>query len=309
MTIGGCVVIEKHLVLITPRAGDVIAQELSRGEFKVWAVPTFDAAMALVRGYHKLCLVVIDGAIELEHAEQFFRNSFSCQHSLPIIWISDSSSDFSRVVERVPLGPRYYSKNVPSSQELIKLLNNNLRSSSYNDEFVTCLTSSAVQSLKGFRMVAEPHSAYLSACRVHLSELNAVLSFSGQQAAGHLIVRGSGTLMHRSTERILKHLETPVTQAQLADMLGELANRILGLTLAFFEKRGTPVQFGLPVYVDGHSGPVWDERHVSTLGIEFRSPDGTLTVECSLAKLGEPTTSNSSRIQQLLDSEDGTLFL
>lgn len=283
----------RHILVIDTVGGQLanLSGELETGEYSVITAPNCGAALLLVQNYSKLCFVLVNTSVAGASALRFSEQVHLTQPDIPVIWIGDTQEAAKLSGgENSPHQDAFLS-SVPSAEELRKRIDTTLRAEFYPDSVIEKLARASVESLAAFHVAGNMSEPFLKANRTSLAELNAVLSFSGDDTAGHLLVGCSQEVARFAAAKLFSRRKRPLVDRDIADVLGELTNRILGQLLWYFESRGTPVRFGLPVYLEGSHGRLWNERRSPSLGLEFEAPNGTLFVELSFTQLGDAKSS------------------
>src|SRR5262249_47603527 len=117
----------------------------------------------------------------------------------------------------------------------------------YPPEFTSYIADAALTSFAAFGAHASSVDPFLKASRTRLSELSALIAFSGREISGHLVVSGNRSVAAQVHMQLFGD-DTPPGDEALVDLLGECSNRIIGKLLSYFEKRGRPFTFGVPLY-------------------------------------------------------------
>lgn len=300
----------KH-ILVVDKTGGALAK-LSVGvellEYRVVSAPDTGAALLVVEKYSKLCLVVVNAEQIGERADRFASEVHRVQPDIPVLWIGacDAAKELKRSLEGRQLD--LFLDRVPSQVEFQRLVEESLNGQFYTEDVLHHLIDASREALDSFHVCGSMDEPFLKANRTSLAEINAILSFSGTSTAGHVLVGGSRRVARRAAEKLFAKRTRQLAERDVADVLGELTNMILGKLLWFFEARGTPARFGLPIYLEGGTGRLWNERRSPSLGLEFEGPDGLLFVELSFTQLGEAQSSELSP-NSMAPNSKGCVFL
>ena len=86
------------------------------------------------------------------------------------------------------------------------------------------------------------------------------------------------------------------------DLLGECSNRIIGRLVAYFEQRGRPFTFGVPIYLAGDHCVLWQGASGPSLALEFEGLSGRLFTEFCIDAFDPIQTNNNVFPDDLLQT-------
>jgi hypothetical protein len=242
------------------------------------ALPSADACAELLRCFPKLCWVAVNASAAGEGKAELLSVAQQQQPDLPILWL-----DPERTVDSSNTSVLRVS-TLPPPSELAELVDEALQGQFYGVGLVSALRDSAdlcLNTLGAYSMLRKP---FLRANRAPLAELNAILPFVGATAAGYLLVGCSEVAAHHAAAQVFATPEGAIRPDQAADVMGELASRVLGHLMAQFDARGTPVTFGMPLYIGASAAVLWESQGAPCLGVEFEGGRGSLLMELSVTE-------------------------
>lgn len=273
-------VISRYTAVVDREEGPLmqLVPHLQELGFKCLRVPSAEACGQLLHRFPKLSWVAVNSEELEDCGESLLSTAQAKQPNMPILWLDQNSEGqgLHAAVRRV--------KRLPPSSEIASLVDEALRSRFYSDELVNCLRENSERSLASLDTFAAMREPFIKASLVRLSELNAVLTFRGENAAGHLLVSCRQLAVRYAASQLFGIRETEVTRCQISDILGEIANRIVGGLMPFFDSQGAPVNFGLPLFVGAGDAAMWNVNGAPSLGLEFEGAHGAVFVELALTE-------------------------
>ena len=285
----------RHIIILISPASEprTLAQGLTAQGFRPISITDEHAALAVIQQYQKLCLAVVCEQAVSSPAESFIGLVREYQPTLPLVWLGAAPP----WTGPDPLGSRANELVLPPGTNppaLARAAQGLLRGHFYPTRLVAELLRASHAALRGFEINVTPRGAFLRSSKAQLSETNTVLSFSGTSTAGHLVVSCSVGLARKVAEGLFGVcLDEELRKDQMADVVGELCNRTIGRLQPFFDQRGTPIDFGIPIFVHKGRGEIWNGAGMTSLCLEFETPEGALFVELSLAELEDERPMNS----------------
>lgn len=269
--------IHKYVLLVDkPKGGlSVLVDDMKRLEFRVALVPGRGAALAFMRRFHKLGLVVIN-AEETEEAAELVREVQHTHSSLPIV-LFDKRSCVIHTASR-----HWTVEGELDAEQLAAQVAEALREHSYPRHVLDALSFAIEEAMAGFHNHVVAGQAYLRATNGAIAEVTALLPFSGTKVSGYLAVGSS-----QETVALLHGNLFPgqaIEDEDLADLLSEVCNRAIGRVHEHLEARGLSFNFGVSLHLTGKPELRTAPSHPA-LVMEFEGPAGILLVELFLGGL------------------------
>lgn len=269
----------RYLLIVDEPDGRLatLGQELRERGYRAVCVPSARDALDFAKAFPKLFLCFVNEAQLGKSSEHFLEDVDTMREGLPIAWVHDGKPPV--FLERRPelmFGPDV------SADEFVKNVTRTLGGERYPrellEEFAVCATV-ALSSLAAHTVSGD---AFVRESWTPLSELNALIPFSGPAAHGQMIVGCTETCGAGIYRREFGDQE-PIGTEHVGDLLAEVCNRALGKLLQYFESRGSVVTMGLPMVIR-QGGSITSPRIRSrgrqhSVGLEFEGLDGRLCFE------------------------------
>lgn len=292
----------KRYVMVVDSGGGplcALSPRLRELRFRVVTVPNVADASDLARSFPKLALVAVNEGIDPSGSRRLLTTLRETQPDLPVLW-HGSAAGLARPRSEFRLSEQ------PKAEELRARADEVLGLDGYPPALVAVLSEASIAALSGFGAHCCARDPFLRASRTDLAELCALIAFSGPASSGHLIVGASREVARRAYAATLSTRAEP-TDEQLADLLGEVCNRIMGPLMQELAPECAVTTFGLPLFITGQNGQIWEKHPRPSLGLEFEGGVGPVFVEfCgSGLKLARPPTQLPS---DLLKSGDFILL-
>lgn len=274
--------VKKYVMLVDGPAGPLqrLIPRLRELELRVIRVGSAADAEELVRAFPKLSLVAVNAHLDEAGSRALLATMRELQPHLPILWHGDAEGIGQSRSEAV------FSRE-PRAEEVTGHVQSVLEARGYAPDVVAVLAEAAVAALSGFGAHCFARDPFLKASRTELAELNALISFSGTSAWGHLVVGASREVARRAYARTLSAKPAPA-EGDLSDLLGEVCNRIMGPLLQHIGPEDPTATFGVPLFISGQAGQLWHAGERPSLGIELEGAAGTVFVELSAEGLRRP---------------------
>jgi CheY-specific phosphatase CheX len=289
--------IKKYVMLVDDEAGPLarLIPRLRDLDFRIVRVPDPAAALEFVRAFPKLSMVAVRDTGDVEKSRQLLNSIREVQPELPLLWHGPPSS----------LPPGESAQLLPheslTAGDLVACAERLLCRHFYPADFSSFLTETALAAFSCFGAHATSAEPFLKASRARLAELSAVIAFSGPDTSGHLVLSAPRDVVSTAYLRLFGDKSPPDDNA-LVDVLGECGNRIIGRLATYFEKRGLPFTFGVPLYLAGAQALLWQGAHRPALAIEFETCNGRLFSELCIDAFEPPTSSQAHFPDEFLQS-------
>lgn len=267
--------IKKYVLLVDTHAGPLsgLAKELKRLEFRVALVPEKGAAIDFMRRFSKLGLIVINATEDPRQADLAVEAQ-QAHPNLPVVILNGHGCEVQTVSKSWQVeGPI-------DAATLEAQVADALREQSYPEQVLAALSFSTEEALAGFGSHFAAGQAYLRATRGMITEMTALLPFSGRRVSGYLAVGSNRQTAINLHQTLFPHATTP-EEEDLTDLLGEVCNRAIGRFHELFESRGLSFNFGVSLYLTGKSDLRAAQEHPA-LVLEFEGPAGSVLVELFL---------------------------
>lgn len=267
--------IKTYVLLVDKPSGplSVLADELKRLEFRVALVPKKEAALDFMQRFSKLGLVVIDARGKPDYLELGAR-ARALHPGLPVVTLDEQGCS-------VQLAEKSWAiAGDVSGKELQRQVAEALREQTYPDSVLSALSFSIEEALAGFSTHVVTGHAYLRATRGMVTELTALLPFSGTRLSGYLAVGADRPTAARLHQALFPDAPEP-EEEDLTDLLGEVCNRAIGRFHELFESCNLSFNFGVSLYLTGKSELRVSQDHPA-LVLEFEGPPGAVVVELFL---------------------------
>lgn len=272
--------LEKYILLVDDEAGPLarLTGRLQELDFRVLRVPDASAAIEFVRAFPKLSMVVVRNNLDVEESRQLLAGIREAQPDLPLLW--HGATDSLPPGERAEVLP-YESL---TAGDLLAAAERLLCQHLYPPALRAFLSEVSLSALSCFGAHATSVEPFLKANRARLAELSAVLTFAGAETTGHVVVSAPRAVVSAAYKRLFGD-RAPADDDALVDVLGECGNHIIGGVAAYFEKRGQPVNFGVPLYVTGADCMLWQGAHRPAVVVELETVNGRLFSELCITPL------------------------
>jgi CheY-specific phosphatase CheX/CheY-like chemotaxis protein len=224
-----------------------VMEELNDLGFRVIWVPTLGAALEFIEARPTLSLIVASAAATRVGGLEFLARVRDFAPDVRIIWGARGDGP-----SLPPSGERL---NSPDSllpepfrpDELRTAISDLLAEHFYPPAIADALKRAALEVLGGHHGFEVEGGAFLVANQTALSDLSAVIPFSGD-AAGHLMVGLTNDDARTIFEAFLPGVR-PIRIDRMEDLVGELCNQILGRINAFFTERSVIIRHGTPIFI------------------------------------------------------------
>lgn len=286
----------KRYVMLVDQEGGPLARLIPRLrelDFRIVRVPESTSAVEFVRIFPKLSMVAVNDTGDREQNIAMVSGMRALQPTLPLLWYGPQLD--LPDTQRVEILPQDV-----TAGDLVACAERLLYQHFYPLDFANYLAETALTAFGAFGAHASSADPFLKASRVRLAELSAVIAFSGPETSGHLIVSASRQVARDAHARLFGG-SGPSSDDALVDLLGECSNRIVGRLVSYFEKRGRPFTFGVPLYLAGSQCVLWQGANRPSLALEFEAISGRLFCEICIDAF-DPVSPSSDLPDELLQS-------
>jgi CheY-specific phosphatase CheX len=228
------------------------------------------AAITLLGTMRRLCLVAVNGDAAANELGWLVA-SIKTQHpDLPIVLFSTDTKANS-LANRVDL----VTADLKKIEARISCL---LREEFYSPAFVQQVITATRTVLGEFSMATDAGEPCVKSTLTRLSEVNAFLPFAGTRLAGHIVLSASAgdlTIAYRARFPKIKFPDLD----DLEDLVGEIANQIIGQIKRSLQSDGTECRMGLPHFVRGEDASIRHKAGSPALAIDFANDKQRLHIE------------------------------
>ncbi|MBV9945624.1 MAG: chemotaxis protein CheX [Myxococcales bacterium] len=267
--------IKKYVLIVDAPGGEIArgAGELKALGYEVAQANGFAAAIQAVRRLDRLSLVVVNCEDVPSGYESFMASVRALHPNLPVLLLGDARAVVAKFLKQ---------PGAAEAESTMELLKNDatklLREEFYRTDLVLEVTDAAHRVLREFGVETLRSEPYIKSNLTSLGEVNALLGFSGEGLAGHLILTASVENALTLHKKYIPGHESPEYD-DLEDLLGEIANRVLGGIKRVFESRALHFKVRTPVFIRGPEASYRSKGAAPTLAIEFSDTDGLLRLE------------------------------
>ncbi len=287
----------KYVLLVDDVDGPLwkLAPELKSFDFRVVVASETERVIAFVKAAPRLSMVVVNESVVDGSADSLLREIKALEPTLPVVWIANADVP-SALSESVPDAMLKEPVSVAALQEVVaKILREHFYPSNLVDELVHGLTSA----LQAFSANVVAGAPYLASSTSTLSEVNALITFSGHRAAGHLMIGCSVISGRHLFSRMFPGQEPSLPDVE--DLVGEICNQALGSLKAFFVGHASTLDMGTPRFIRAESGSMRYEARRPCLGLDVRDGDIAFTVDFHFERF-DPETVREETPERLIAS-------
>lgn len=238
-------------VLVVDTANGVLGfvmEELNELGFRVIWVPTLAAALEFMQARPSLSLIVASSAATKVGGLEFLARVRDFAPDVRIIW--GANPDASGSTANVNARGATPDSLIPEpfrGEELRNAISDLLAEHFYPSPIQDAVKHAALEVLSSLPGFAVEGGAFLVANQTALSDLSAVIPFSGG-VSGHLMVGLTNESARNLYQAILPGVR-PLRIDRMEDLVGELCNQILGRINVFFTERSVSIQHGTPIFI------------------------------------------------------------
>ena len=297
--------LKKYALLVDRPDGQLVPinGDLKGLGFEVILATSIVGARDAVRLAPFLSLVAIAQEAADGDAPRFLDELKMAAPALPVIWVSEPGDD---AITFQTKSPDFRLHHLVDPQELFRLTEKFLCGHYYPDGLAKAMAARGEDILmRSYMTEAKATLPMLTANRNLQNRLNAMISFSGQDVLGHLLISGSENHLSAIFGRILPGVEPEATD--LLDLCGEICNQVLGSVKEYLSHQDIMLHIGVPFYIHGQGVMVHWKGTRPALTVGFEEKAGSIYAEFCLenvdtVKLG---VDRPSRIA----ASDGIVFL
>jgi CheY-specific phosphatase CheX len=217
-------------------------------------------------------IVLVAASQDLDNCRDLLLAAAQTVPPVPVLWVGDDPG-FE--------GPARVLDAAATIEALVDEVAYRVRLALYPDEIVDMVIEQARIVLEqSFFTVALAGEPTLHPRRMSSAPISAVMPFRGREITGVIAVSGCqdhlATIFQRAVSETRKE---PITLEETADLIGEMANQILGRIKQFFVARGHAFETSQPVFLRGELVEVRNRSGQPSLFIPFREVDGILYLQ------------------------------
>jgi CheY-like chemotaxis protein/CheY-specific phosphatase CheX len=260
---------DKHVLVVDSARGALgaVMDELNELGFRVIWVPTLAAALELLEASQSLSLIIASSAVTKGSGLPFLTRARELLPEVRIIWGVSPDQPPTPLCSASGTGPDSLLPEPFRVAELQTAISELLAEHFYPKSLQEAVKGAALEVLAVVPGLRVDGGAFLVANQTSLSDLSAVIPFSGG-AAGHLLVAVDDASARTIHEALLPGV-LPLGVDRMEDLVGELCNQILGRINAFFAERKVSIVHGTPIFIRAAG---------STLRYPGRQPSFALTL-------------------------------
>lgn len=273
--------VKKYVLLVDEREGELTAcaSELKAMGYDVVRVAELRAALNAIATLDRLSLVVVNCGTAQRDYEAFLSSVRSLHPELPVLWLTDAKEAVTAFLKQ-PVAT-VADQDGPNLRLQASRL---LRDEFYSSEIVGEVSDLAQQVLAEFGVKTARSEPYIKSNLTLLSDVNALMGFSGEGLSGHLIVSATA-----DDARAVYRNSAPDQRApeydDLEDLMGEVTNRVLGRIKRVFESRGLSFKLRPPSFIRGPQARYRNKASCPSLAIEFSDHGGMLRMEFCIDRM------------------------
>lgn len=268
--------IAKHALFIERLTGPLndLAPSLKRLGYEVRRASDAQAVEALIRSLRRLSLVAVNGDTLKTESARLIATIKNQHPDLPVLWLTSDTKS----VRALPKRPDFVSSDLKKLEERIGAL---VREEFYSPEFVRAILPGIQGVLGEFGLPTRASEPCIKSNLTTLNEVNAFLFFSGDGLAGHVVLSASiGDLTAAYRTQFAK-TRFP-GHDDLEDLLGEVANQVVGQVKRSMDSEALDCRLGLPHFIRGTNVSFRHKAGAPSLAIEFSGVSNKLQFELCL---------------------------
>jgi CheY-specific phosphatase CheX len=236
------------------------------------------AAVTLLRSLRRLSFVAVNGDSLTSDASWLVTSIKALHPDLPILWFSSDS----KAAGGLPKKLQFITDDLKKLEVRISRL---VREEFYSPAFVDQVISCARTVFAEFALPTQSSEACVKSSLTCLSEVNAFLLFSGTRLAGHIILSTSIGDLSPAYRAQFPRARFPGLD-DLEDLLGEIANQIMGQLKRFIHADGSDCRMGLPHFIRGVDAGIRHKAGAPSLAIEFGNEKQKIQLELCMHRFG-----------------------
>jgi CheY-specific phosphatase CheX len=249
------------------------------------------AAVTLVRSLRRLSFVAVNGDIVGTDAAWLVTSIKALHPDLPILWFSSDSKATSGLPKKI----EFITDDLKKLEARISRL---VREEFYSPAFVQQIISCARTVFGEFALPTQASEACVKSSHTCLGEVNTFLLFSGVGLAGHIILSTSIGDLSPAYRVQFPRAQFPGLD-DLEDLLGEIANQIMGQLKRYIHSDGSDCRMGLPYFIRGVDAGIRHKAGAPSLAIEFGSDKQKVQLELCMHRFGSGRISKADNEEHM----------
>lgn len=234
------------------------------------------AVEGLIRSLRRLSLIVVNGETLKTDASTLLGAMRGQRPEVPVVWFGVAPKPARNDVKP----PDFVTQNM---KELGERIVRQIGEEFYPQSFVSQIVSGTQKVLGGFELPTRALDPVIRSGATVLSELNALLFFSSERLAGHVLLGASATDLAKGARSASG--KGRASEDELEDLLGEVANQVAGQVKRCLGANAAEYRLGLPYFVRGTAATFRHKAACPSLAIIFANGPQRLNFELSLQSL------------------------
>jgi CheY-specific phosphatase CheX len=222
-------------------------------------------------------MVVVEGTTVEKDAASLVATIKEAHPDMPIAWFTSDPKSVHRLGTKVELV-------TGDAEQLEAWLAPLSPKQYYSAEFVSRVVNDLQGVLAEFNLPTRTAEPCVKSGLSRLSEINAILLFSGEGIGGHVILSASSGDLLRAHRNQFPRASFPA-QDDLEDLLGEVANRAVGQLKRTLRGMGPDFRTGLPHFIRGENASFRHKAGVPAIGLVFSENTRKVLVEVCVSRL------------------------
>ncbi len=276
--------LDKHVLVVDPQGAlPGVMKELAGLGYQITWVPSLGAATDFIASNPILSLVVASATAVQTGGESFLTAMEDLEPGVPVVWGVRAGAEGAGSRNSMPHGTI---REPYRADEVRHVASRLLCEHFYPRELTEALSLSVLEALGAYGAFSLLGRPYLKANHTVLEDLCAIIPFHGS-VSGHLLVGVSIGDTRLLLRRALSGDGT-ATMDRLEDLVGELANQILGRINTTFTSRDLEVAQMTPVFLRCGGGVLRYPGRQPSYAAQFGDDGPTVHVEYYVEEL-DPT--------------------
>ena len=256
-------VVAKNALIVERIGGPLndLSARMQELGFQVVRASEAHAVTSLIKSLRRLCLIIVNGDSLKVGAAQLL-TTIKAQHpDMPVLWFCKDRASARGVAARVDLLTDDVGKLESFTGKVVQ-------AHFYSSSFVEQLVLDMQGALGAFSLPTRPSEPCVKSSLTSLSAVNALILFSGEGLAGHVILSASVADVQLAHRTQFPREQFP-GQNDLEDLLGEAANQVLGHVKRLVESPSIECRPGLPHFIRGDGASFRHKAGAPSLAVEF----------------------------------------
>ncbi|HTA94090.1 MAG TPA: chemotaxis protein CheX [Polyangiaceae bacterium] len=270
----------QHVLIAQPPNGaftDVVPALRAMGFYVLESASRADA-LDVVRRQPELSVICVDETLAEGkiHAGDLLQSLKHAAPDVPVVWAESARSRLR--LSRIRPDSRISSPPHPTAVR--ERTEEAVRDRLYPRAFVDGFLNSVQTALReGFRMNPRAGKSYLRATTDMYGDVTAFVTFQNAQIRGRIVVSGSRDQLDILWRRVFPTRAPSQRSNELVDLVGEMANQILGRFKATLEQRSALIRVSPPMHTLGVQTSMRFRERRPGLVVEFNDFSHCLFVE------------------------------